>query len=212
MEGYRRTGQKVIVGMHICPGVAERFNYSDQLYPQYNDRLADAIAEYSDVILGVMCGHLHTDTYRLITKGNKKVIAFIAPSVDTWLGTSPSVRKYDVGDGTGYMKSYKNYNLLLKPKNAHQLSMVKKDTSNQYNHWKFNYESSAQYGLNELSPKEFTILTERLEQDLQLFNQYHKHFRGDTPGFDCDGICRSNCICAIRYPKQNEFSNCVIWR
>ncbi|KAL7720483.1 Sphingomyelin phosphodiesterase [Entamoeba marina] len=211
MKGYRKTGQKALVSMHICPGVAERFNYSDQLYPQYNDRLVDILAEYSDVIIGVLCGHLHTDTYRIISKGNKKVVAFICPSVDTWLGTSPSVRKYDVGDGSSYMKGYKNYNFLLKQKLTPEAKFEVHTSNQDYNKWKFNYDTASQYGLKELSPYEYEILSQRLENDLQLFNKYHRHFRGDTPGFSCDGKCKSNCICSVRHPRQTEFANCVMW-
>ncbi|EDR22291.1 sphingomyelin phosphodiesterase, putative [Entamoeba dispar SAW760] len=212
MDGYRKTGQRAIVSMHICPGVAERFNYSDQLYPQYNDRLVDSLAEYNDVILGVLCGHLHTDTFRILSKGNKKVMAFIGPSVDTWLGTSPSIRKYDVGNGLGYMKEFKNYHFQLRPKKDKlKPKTTIKQPSDGFNKWKFNYGSSSEYGLKELSPKEFEILAARMDKDLQLFNKYHLHFRADTPGFTCKGNCKNNCMCAVRYPRQNEFANCVVW-
>lgn len=208
MSGYRKTGQKALVAMHICPGVAERFNYSDQLYPQYNDRLVDTLTNYSDVIVGVLCGHLHTDTFRIMKNGKKKVIGLIAPSVDTWLGTSPAVRKYNVGDGSGYIKGYKNYNFMLKP--TKDSSKFVKSTIT-YNKWRFSYSSSSEYGLKELSPSEYEILAARMENDPTLFSKYHLHFRADTPGFSCEGNCKNNCMCAVRYPRQNEFSNCVVW-
>nr|BAN42392.1 sphingomyelin phosphodiesterase, putative [Entamoeba invadens] len=211
MDGFRKTGQRALVAMHICPGVAERFNYSDQLYPQYNDRLVDLLSEYSDITSGIICGHLHTDTFRIVGSGNKKILALIGPSVDTWLGTSPSIRKVDMGDGTGFMASFKNYNFLLRPKGKKKGEKGKEVKTDKYNKWKFNYESSAEYGVNSLSPSEFEVLFARMEKDEKLFEKYHKHFRGDTPGFECNGNCKANCLCAVRYPKQNDFANCVVW-
>ncbi|KAL7721063.1 Sphingomyelin phosphodiesterase [Entamoeba marina] len=194
MNTYREEGKTVLLAAHVCPGVSERYNWSQQMYDQYDDRLIDLIADYEDITIGLVCGHLHLDTYRIMKNDEGKVvIGYMSPSLDAYLGINPSVRLYDVEGKT--VMNYVNYYV---------------DLSKSYVEWKFNYNAIEEYGLNDLSADSMVELANRMHTDRSLHDIWYHHLRANTDQYSCDDKCYNNNLCAIEHPKNSEIS-CYEW-
>ncbi|EDR28389.1 sphingomyelin phosphodiesterase, putative [Entamoeba dispar SAW760] len=195
MDKYTEENKKVIVAAHICPGVSERYNWSEQMYNQYDDKLIDLITQYSNITIGMICGHLHLDTYRIMQSKDKKktVIGYLSPSLDTYLGINPSIRLYDIKGNI--IQSYINY----------YVDLNKTDVQ-----WKFNYNATQEYNLNDLSPNSMISLAQRMHSNRTLHDIWYEHMRGDSHMYRCDDKCWNNNLCALEHPRNSE-KDCYKW-
>ncbi|ELP90379.1 sphingomyelin phosphodiesterase, putative [Entamoeba invadens IP1] len=189
MNDYREQNKTVLLAAHICPGVSERYNWSQQMYDQYDDRIIDLIAEYSDITIGMICGHLHLDTYRVMQNKNKDktVIGYLSPSLDTYLGINPSVRKYQV-EGRK-IKNWVNYYVDLNQTDVE---------------WKFNYNAAEEYDLEDTSAESMILLAEKMKKDRSVHDTWFEHMRADSHMYQCDDNCWNNNLCAIQKPRNSE--------
>ena len=193
LENYRRGKKNVLIAAHICPGVSERYNWTDQMYGQYDSRLINLIASYDDVVIGMVCGHLHLDTFRILESDDRKhtVIGYLSPSLDAYLSVNPSLRIYDIKGKV--VQNYINY---------------KVDLEGERVEWTKTYNFKEEYGYDDCSTESMKQFASDMHDDRNLHDIWYKHLRADTDDYTCDDKCWNNNLCAIEHPRTSERDQC----
>jgi sphingomyelin phosphodiesterase acid-like 3 len=197
----RKNSEKVYIIGHSPPGGYEQSIKYMNLWDIYNEQLLNIISQYSDVITGLIFGHTHIDSFRLLksnTSENFQVVLNIAPSLTPWrngwtndTGNNPGLRlfKYNATDST-IINHYQFFANLTK---ANLLGRID---------WKMEYDAVRAYGLKDYSvaswSKLLNLFSKEINGEIQsaLFEKYVEYTKV-SEHFDCDKICRFKIYCAI---------------
>ena len=83
------NGERVILLGHIPPGEPDQIDFcSKQFYKIVN--------RFKDTIRAQFYGHTHWDHLRIFYEQGATNIAYVTPSVTTWVGMDPSFRVYEI--------------------------------------------------------------------------------------------------------------------
>ena len=74
--------------------------------------------------------------------------------------------------------------------------------------WEVSYHFKQQYGVEDLSPKSFSTLVQRLERNETLYNIFLGHFKtGRT--HECDEGCKKKTLCYLKSGSFARYQECV---
>ena len=163
------------------------------MYDQYDSRLINLLASYDDITIGMVCGHLHLDTFRILESDDRKhaIIGYLSPSLDGYLSINPSLRIYDIKGKV--VQNYINYKIDLNNTNAE---------------WVQTYNFKDEYGYDDCSTANMKQFANDMHDDRKLHNLWYKHMRADSDVYSCDDLCWNNNLCAIEHPRNSEFDQC----
>ncbi|XP_050400269.1 sphingomyelin phosphodiesterase A [Patella vulgata] len=191
------NGEKVIIIGHIPPGdVPNTFDEYGQFYTQL-------VTNYSDIIVLQLFGHTHRDQYEMIlpdpTESITSGVAFIAPSVTTFMGQNPAYRIYHLDPVTFVPVDYDQYYLNITKANADHNPVVEKL-----------YSAKEEYQLKDLSPQSFLELSKRFKSNETLVQRYLRNmYAGSDAMGDCDIGCKHITICETLSSSLTAWLTCV---
>jgi len=95
------AGQKVLLAMHIPPGMDVYSSRRTWREPRWQDELLLAIAESPARVVGLAYGHTHMDELRRLFDGDGKLelIALSAPGITPGHGNNPGFKAVSLGAG-----------------------------------------------------------------------------------------------------------------
>ena len=91
LEYIRNTGGTIWIVNHICP-------WNGEASTNYTSRFVETISRYSDIIKYQFYGHVHQDTFTLLSDSNRDIVGFCSVPSSVMLDKHESsfrVYKYD---------------------------------------------------------------------------------------------------------------------
>ncbi|XP_061106332.1 sphingomyelin phosphodiesterase [Conger conger] len=206
LQEAENKGEKVHIIGHIPPGLCLK-SWSWNYYHIIN--------RYESTVTGQFFGHTHVDEFQMFydeeTLTRPLGVAFIAPSVTTYINLNPGFRVYYV-DGqypgsTHLVLDHETYILNLTEANNRTGAEVSGPDPNPK--WTLLYRASEAYGLSSLFPSDWDGLIKTFLADDRVFQRfwrlYHKG-RGSQP---CLDTCKTATICFLRSGRYDDQRQCA---
>ncbi|XP_011501160.1 PREDICTED: sphingomyelin phosphodiesterase-like [Ceratosolen solmsi marchali] len=190
--------EKVHIIGHIPPGQPDCLKIWSKNY--YN-----IINRYEGTIMAQFYGHTHYDEFEIFydTKDFKRAInvGYIAPSITPWENVNPAYRIYyidgDHSETTRLIIDHETWTMNLYEANK-----------NDDPKWYKAYSAKDAYLMTSVLPKDWDNLVNRMVQDKDLFEKYHRnYYRNSTVRPACNNECKRKSLCNLRcgrsYDQQN---------
>ncbi|KAM4683543.1 sphingomyelin phosphodiesterase [Amazona ochrocephala] len=198
LAAAERAGDKVHIIGHIPPGHCLR-SWSWNYYRIVN--------RFEGTIAGQFFGHTHVDEFEMFydeeTLTRPVSIAFIAPSVTTYINLNPGYRVYMV-DG-----SYPGSSHAVLDHETFILNLTEANAPGAVPRWQFLYRARETYGLPSAFPADWDRLLRRFQDDERLFQRFwfllHK---GHPPRAPCGPGCKAALLCALRSGRSDDPGLC----
>merc|ERR1712227_926201 len=115
-------------------------------------------------------GHTHWDHLRIFYEQGASNIAYVTPSVTTWVGMDPSFRVYEIDH-------WDNQNPTFTVLDHHTFTADVHKNRSQSLIWKKEYSAKDEYKLDSLSPESWANLVDQWDagQNLDTFRKYYKN-------------------------------------
>ncbi len=102
----RRSKQKVFIALHIPAGIDVFSSLGNKPYktvefwqPQYTARFETELQRYSPEILGILAGHMHLDSFQVLTFSRQQIPVSVVPAISPQFGNNPAFKIFSY-DGT----------------------------------------------------------------------------------------------------------------
>jgi len=113
------SGQKVIIAMHIPPGVdiysslkKNPFSVVELWHPEFTQRFNDEMNQYSTYVVGIFSGHFHMDLFQ-VYHYQHNIPLNGTPSISPVFGNNPGFKLFSYDENSLEMKNYQTYYLPL---------------------------------------------------------------------------------------------------
>jgi sphingomyelin phosphodiesterase len=196
LQKARENGEKVILLGHHPTG-------SSSTYVVIGRLMVDILLEYGDVIVLHSLGHHHNDFFRLVIDsetGLARAVQMANPTGGSRSNKNPSARFFYLDEETFAPLDYENYYLDLAE------TMLNDDPPE----LKFMYRASEEYGIADFTAQSLQELTDRFEEDQELFERYvwNRATRAGSPR-ECDGACKAQYLCEARTSAYDLYQDCL---
>ncbi|KAJ7427052.1 sphingomyelin phosphodiesterase 1 [Willisornis vidua] len=164
---------------------------------------------FEGTIAAQFFGHTHLDEFELFydeeTLSRPVSIAFVAPSVTTYINLNPGYRVYEVAGaypGSSHaVLDHETFILNLTEANAAPPGTPPR--------WQRLYRAREAYGLPTAFPGDWDRLVRRLQDDERLFQRFWFHLhKGHPPREPCGGPCKAALLCALRSGRAADPALC----
>eukprot|EP00771_Trimastix_marina_P002685 gnl/Trimastix_PCT/3834.p1 GENE.gnl/Trimastix_PCT/3834~~gnl/Trimastix_PCT/3834.p1 ORF type:complete len:439 (-),score=26.81 gnl/Trimastix_PCT/3834:71-1291(-) len=209
LDEARSNNERVLLAYHVPPGFHERSSK-----PQYHHRyvvpLLSIYRQYSDIIVGHIAGHSHSDTFKLLSdqsfNDHPFGVCLVSPGPCARCHNkpikcnNPSVRLFTYSQHNGTLLDYIQYWTDLQVDNWFGRAQ-----------WVKEYQFSEMYGHSEITPYTMHETYKRLREDDRLFEKYYTREKVQVDHGECTGKCRMARLCAMRYVDRDEFERCLMY-
>ncbi|XP_066401709.1 sphingomyelin phosphodiesterase [Molothrus aeneus] len=195
-----RDGEKVHIIGHIPPAHCLH-SWSWNYYR--------IVSRFEGTIAAQFFGHTHLDEFELFydeeTLSRPVSIAFIAPSVTTYISLNPGYRVYEVAasyPGSSHaVLDHETFILNLTEANAAPPGTAPR--------WQRLYSAREAYGLPAAFPADWDRLVRRMQDDEPLFQLFWFHLhKGHPPREPCGAPCKAALLCALRSGRAADPALC----
>lgn len=123
LENAKVNNQKVIIGLHIPPGInlfasayLPPLNVLNLWKPDYSEAYNNIINNYAMQIVGIFSGHLHADWYQAMHIDSQAIPLAGTPSLSPIYGTNPGFKIYTFSEADNKLTSFTThqYSISLK--------------------------------------------------------------------------------------------------
>ncbi|XP_068122580.1 sphingomyelin phosphodiesterase [Hyperolius riggenbachi] len=190
--------EKVHIIGHIPPGLCLK-SWSWNYYRIVN--------RYEGTIAAQFFGHTHLDEFEIFydeeTLSRPLSVAYIAPSVTTFIDLNPGYRVYHI-DG-----DYTNSSYVVLDHETYILNLTEANKREKEEpRWTFLYSALKTYGMKSAYPSDWDDLLQRFLKDETLFQTfwflYHKGHVEEV----CEQTCKSTLICMLRTARSSDLQLC----
>ncbi|XP_061658323.1 sphingomyelin phosphodiesterase isoform X2 [Syngnathoides biaculeatus] len=194
-------GEKVHIIGHIPPGLC----LSSWSWNYYH-----IVNRYESTITGQFFGHTHLDEFQIFYDGETLTrplgVAFIAPSVTTYVNLNPGYRVYYV-DG-----NYRGSSRLVLDHETYILNLTEanpKSGEPQKNpKWTLLYRATETYGLASLFPSDLDKLVQGFIGDERLFQKFWYLRHKGHVSEPCRETCKTALLCFLRSGRYDLLQRC----
>lgn len=163
---------------------------------------------YESTIAGQFYGHTHHDHFYLFYNTDSEVtrptsVAYLGPSVTTFINTNPGYRIYEVDGG------HTNASWTVMDHETYVMDVAEANESDKPE-WKLEYRAKQHYGLESLSPQQWHDLSEKFRKDDALFQDYYRFMHKLPKVTECTGECKLKEICSIQSVTTNGLHDCMV--
>jgi len=177
LEEAEMNREKVHIMSHIAPGGPDCMSVFSREYNKIINR-------FESTVTAQFFGHTHTDEFKIFYDTEEPTrptnVAFIGPSVTTYLHLNPGYKVYTIdgerSDSTFAVLDHSTWYMNLTAANLGAKSM-KSDPQ-----WEELYQARAEYGLKDLSPEQLDGFLNRMVSDRALSQLYFKYVDRDSYG------------------------------
>lgn len=204
LQSSEDKGEKVHIIGHIPPGLCLG-SWSWNYYHIVN--------RYEGTITGQFFGHTHVDEFQMFydeaTMSRPLGVAFIAPSVTTYINLNPGYRVYYV-DG-----NYKGSSRFVLDHETYILNLTEANGSpgepggpEQDPKWTLLYRATEAYGLPSLFPSDCEGLMQKFLKDDKVFQKFwYLRHKGHVSS-PCKETCKTATLCFLRSGRYDELEQC----
>ncbi|XP_070773329.1 sphingomyelin phosphodiesterase isoform X2 [Enoplosus armatus] len=204
LQASEDKGEKVHIIGHIPPGLCLG-SWSWNYYHIVN--------RYESTITGQFFGHTHLDEFQMFydeaTMTRPLGVAFIAPSVTTYVNLNPGYRVYYVdGNYPGSSRlvlDHETYILNLTEAN-HSPGVSSSPEKNPK--WTLLYRATKAYGLTSLFPSDYDRLMQSFINDDQVFQKFWYLRHKGHVSEPCKETCKTTVLCFLRSGRYDELEQC----
>ncbi|XP_033465658.1 sphingomyelin phosphodiesterase [Epinephelus lanceolatus] len=197
-------GEKVHIIGHIPPGLCLG-SWSWNYYHIVN--------RYESTITGQFFGHTHMDEFQMFydeeTMTRPLGVAFIAPSVTTYVNLNPGFRVYYV-DG-----NYQGSSRLVLDHETYILNLTEVNHSpgdprgpEQNPKWTLLYRATEAYGLTSLFPSDYNGLMQTFIKDDRVFQKFWYLRHKGHVSEPCKETCKTTLLCFLQSGRYDELEQC----
>lgn len=197
-------GEKVHIIGHIPPGLCLG-SWSWNYYHIVN--------RYESTVIGQFFGHTHLDEFQMFydeaTMTRPLGVAFIAPSVTTYVNLNPGYRVYYVDgnypNSSHMVLDHKTYILNLTEAN-HSPEAPRRPEKDPK--WTLLYSAKEAYGLPSVFPSDMHDLLQTFRKDDTVFQKFwYLRFKGHVSK-RCEGTCKTTHLCFLQSGRYDELEQC----
>uniref|UniRef100_A0A8B9VBG6 Sphingomyelin phosphodiesterase n=1 Tax=Anas zonorhyncha TaxID=75864 RepID=A0A8B9VBG6_9AVES len=202
LEAAEQQGEKVHIIGHIPPAHCLR-SWSWNYYRIVN--------RFEGTIAAQFFGHTHVDEFEMFydeeTLTRPVSVAFVAPSVTTYINLNPGYRVYEV-DG-----AYNGSSHAVLDHETFILNLTEANVPGAEPRWQRLYRAREAYGMASAFPADWDLLIRRFQDDERLFQRFWYHFhKGHPPREPCLEACKAALLCALRTGRSADPSLCRVLR
>ncbi|XP_067113677.1 sphingomyelin phosphodiesterase [Osmerus mordax] len=209
LQTSEEKGEKVHIIGHIPPGLCLS-SWSWNYYHIMN--------RYESTITGQFFGHTHLDEFQMFydeaTMTRAVGVAFIAPSVTTYINLNPGYRVYFVdGNYPGSSRmvlDHETYILNLTEANHPPTSSPLAPHPDPTPKWTLLYRASEAYGLSSLFPSDWDGLLRTFQSDDRVFQRFWYLRHKGHVSVPCKETCKTGLLCFLRSGRYDELEQCDI--
>ncbi|XP_050428631.1 acid sphingomyelinase-like phosphodiesterase 3a isoform X2 [Adelges cooleyi] len=202
-----KNKETVYLVSHMCPGANERDpDEAPQFHDKYSAKYLQMIRKYANIIVGQFCGHLHSDTFRIVYDHNKRPLSWmmmapsLTPSKSPGVSNNPGLRLYKFNTNTGHILDYTQYYIDLET-----------SANGDPDDWRVEYNLTHYYGLHEITARSLHQVAETFQ--LSDSPEFDRYFEANSvrlrPSKDCNLECRRMHFCAVTELDYSRFHSCV---
>lgn len=204
LQSSEDKGEKVHIIGHIPPGLCLG-SWSWNYYHIVN--------RYESTIAGQFFGHTHTDEFQIFydeeTLSRPLSVAFVAPSVTTYVNLNPGYRVYIVdgnySNSSRMVLDHETYILNLTEANHHPEMPWSPDPNPK---WTLLYRATEAYGLPSLFPYDVNGLLQTFYKDDTVFQKFW-YLRAKGHGSEqCKETCKTTTLCFLRSARHDILEQC----
>lgn len=207
LQASEDKGEKVHIIGHIPPGLCLG-SWSWNYYHILN--------RYESTITGQFFGHTHLDEFQMFydeeTMSRPLGVAFIAPSVTTYVNLNPGYRVYFVdGDYKGssrFVLDHETYILNLTEANN---SPGKPDGPEKNPKWTLLYRATQAYGLTTMFPSDCNGLMQTFLKEDHVFQKFWYLRHKGHVSEPCKETCKTTLLCFLRSGRYDELEQCDLF-
>ncbi|XP_049599573.1 sphingomyelin phosphodiesterase [Syngnathus scovelli] len=201
LQASEDKGEKVHIIGHIPPGLCLG-SWSWNYYHIIN--------RYESTITGQFFGHTHFDEFQMFydekTLNRPLGVAFISPSVTTYINLNPGYRVYYV-DGNYQSSSrmvldHETYILNLTEAN-YKLGEPQENPK-----WTLLYRATEAYGLSSLFPSDLDGLVRGFFGDDRLFRKFWYFRHKGHVSVPCEETCKTGILCFLKSGRNDLLQHC----
>ncbi|CAM5073512.1 unnamed protein product [Natator depressus] len=165
------------------------------------------INRFEGTIAAQFFGHTHVDEFEMFydeeTLSRPVSVAFVAPSVTTYINLNPGYRVYQLdGDYPGSSHMVLDHETFI-------LNLTEANAPGAEPRWQPLYRARQAYGLPSLFPADWDRLLRRFQADEQLFQRFWFLFhKGHPPREPCREACKAALLCALRTGRSADPGLC----
>ncbi|KAI1903453.1 hypothetical protein AGOR_G00027350 [Albula goreensis] len=202
LQEAENKGEKVHIIGHIPPGLCLK-SWSWNYYHIIN--------RYESTVTGQFFGHTHVDEFQMFydeeTLTRPLGVAFIAPSVTTYINLNPGYRVYYVDGqypGSSHLVlDHETYILNLTQANNHSRSPDPNPK------WSLLYRATEAYGLSTLFPVDWDGLLKTFQADDRVFQRFWYLYHKGHVSEPCRDACKTTTICFLRSGRYDDPRQCA---
>ncbi|KAJ8402301.1 hypothetical protein AAFF_G00371660 [Aldrovandia affinis] len=208
LQEAENKGEKVHIIGHIPPGLCLK-SWSWNYYHIIN--------RYESTVTGQFFGHTHVDEFQMFydeeTLTRPLGVAFIAPSITTYIDLNPGYRVYYVDGqypGSSHLVlDHETYILNLTEANKHNHSRGRDSGPDPNPKWTLLYRASEAYGLSTLFPADWDGLLKTFLADDRVFQRFwYLNHKGHVSE-PCRDACKTTIICFLRSGRYDDPRQCA---
>uniref|UniRef100_A0A8D0GAV7 Sphingomyelin phosphodiesterase n=1 Tax=Sphenodon punctatus TaxID=8508 RepID=A0A8D0GAV7_SPHPU len=198
LRAAEQSGEKVHIIGHIPPAHCLR-SWSWNYY-----RIID---RFEGTVAGQFFGHTHVDEFEMFydeaTLSRPVSVAFVAPSVTTFINLNPGYRVYEV-DG-----AYPGSSHMVLDHETFILNLTEANAPGAVPRWQRLYRAREAYGLPSVFPADWDQLLKRFQADERLFQRFwYLLHKGHPPPEPCRQPCKTAMLCALRTGRSADPGLC----
>ncbi|XP_074467927.1 sphingomyelin phosphodiesterase [Sebastes fasciatus] len=207
LQASEDKGEKVHIIGHIPPGLCLG-SWSWNYYHIIN--------RYESTVTGQFFGHTHLDEFQMFydeaTMTRPLGVAFIAPSVTTYINLNPGFRVYYV-DG-----NYQGSSRLVLDHETYILNLTEVNHSpeapgspEQNPKWTLLYRATEAYGLTSLFPSDYDGMLQTFVKDDQMFQKFWYFRHKGHVSEPCKETCKTSLLCFLHSGRYDELEQCDLF-
>uniref|UniRef100_A0A8B9Q630 Sphingomyelin phosphodiesterase n=1 Tax=Apteryx owenii TaxID=8824 RepID=A0A8B9Q630_APTOW len=198
LEAAEQRGEKVHIIGHIPPAHCLR-SWSWNYYRIVN--------RFEGTIAAQFFGHTHVDEFEMFydeeTLTRPVSVAFVAPSVTTYINLNPGYRVYEL-DG-----AYPGSSHAVLDHETFILNLTEANAPGAKPRWQRLYRAREAYGMPSAFPVDWDQLIRRFQDDESLFQRFWYLFhKGHPPREPCHEACKAALLCSLRTGRSIDPSLC----
>uniref|UniRef100_A0A3B3ZYD7 Sphingomyelin phosphodiesterase n=1 Tax=Periophthalmus magnuspinnatus TaxID=409849 RepID=A0A3B3ZYD7_9GOBI len=203
LQASEDKGEKVHIIGHIPPGLCLG-SWSWNYYHIVN--------RYEGTIAGQFFGHTHTDEFQMFydeeTLTRPLSVAFVAPSVTTYVNLNPGYRVYVV-DG-----NYSNSSRMVLDHETYILNLTEANhgpasqSPDPNPKWSLLYRATEAYGLPSLFPSDMDGLLQTFYKDDTIFQKFWFLRSKGHVSEQCKETCKTTTLCFLQSGRYDILEQC----
>uniref|UniRef100_A0ABM5FVJ3 Sphingomyelin phosphodiesterase n=1 Tax=Pogona vitticeps TaxID=103695 RepID=A0ABM5FVJ3_9SAUR len=198
LQRAEESGEKVHIIGHIPPSHCMR-SWGWNYYRIIN--------RFEGTVAGQFFGHTHVDEFELFydeeTLSRPLGVAFVAPSVTTFISLNPGYRIYLV-DGVYPGSSY-----MVLDHETFILNLTLANAPGATPQWQRLYGARETYGFATAFPADWDRLLQRFQVEEPLFQRFwYLLYKGHPPREPCQDVCKAALLCALRTARADDPKLC----